>query len=204
MNKFISSWDDGTKTDLQLAKLLKKYHIPAIFYIKTTCELSLTEIRKLSEDFEIGGHTSSHPQDLKLLNDVELKDEIEDNKLYLEQLIGKKITSFCYPRGRFDARVKKAVEKAGFKEARTVKVFNIKEPDDPFETNTTLHLTYPRAEYNGKDVFQMARQCIDEFAKGKIEYLHFWGHSNEANRFKLFSRLESLFTYIDKEINNKQ
>ena len=33
--KIRSSWDDGKKSDLRLADLLKEYKIPAVFYIPT-------------------------------------------------------------------------------------------------------------------------------------------------------------------------
>ena len=44
-----TSWDDGSKLDLKIAKLLYKYKLTGTFYIPTGCELTPNEIKKLSE-----------------------------------------------------------------------------------------------------------------------------------------------------------
>ena len=70
-----TSWDDGHELDLRLADLLRKYKLPATFYINTVSEekregkdLSEDDIVSLAKDFEIGGHTVSHPPDMKALS----------------------------------------------------------------------------------------------------------------------------------------
>lgn len=68
--KIETSWDDGSELDLKLAKMLKKYCLPATFYLPYMCELNLTQICFLSKDFEIGSHTLSHP----LLTRISKKD----------------------------------------------------------------------------------------------------------------------------------
>ena len=60
MKDFITSWDDGRYQDFRLAELLKKYEIPAIFYIPVNCEIDKDGILKLAKDFEIGSHTLTH------------------------------------------------------------------------------------------------------------------------------------------------
>ena len=93
--KIISSFDDGHPLDLVIADALKKNSINGIFYIPNTNNgnllLTINEIKQLSNDgFEIGGHTVTHPNDMKELTDEQLKKEIFDNKTYLENIIGKK------------------------------------------------------------------------------------------------------------------
>ena len=71
MNKKLlvtTSWDDGHKLDIRLAALLKKYGIKGTFYIcpqdhefKNEDLLSTQDILTISKDFEIGGHTITHP-----------------------------------------------------------------------------------------------------------------------------------------------
>jgi len=197
--RFISSWDDGKRLDLRLAKLLKKYNIPAIFYIPTCCELTDDEIMSLYKmGFEIGGHTFSHPQDLKLLNHIELECEIESNKKFLEDILKTKITKFCYPRGRYDDNVIEAVIKAGYKEARTTKVLCNKEPDNRFKTSTTIHI-YQRSEYKEIDWLKLAK---DLFIKTKKEngVYHLWGHSHEIDRDNNWEKLEELLKFIRENI----
>ena len=111
--KFFSSWDDGGKFDGKLADLLLYYGLPGTFFIPSQCNLELEQILEIAKNFEIGGHTVSHFQNLKLLDDDFLKAEILDNKIWLEEILGKKVTQFCYPRGRFDDRIIQAVKAAG-------------------------------------------------------------------------------------------
>ena len=59
-----TSWDDGSLSDMRLAELLIKYHIPATFYlpidnIERRC-LGRAEISSLARDFDIGCHTYHH------------------------------------------------------------------------------------------------------------------------------------------------
>ena len=99
--KFVTSWDDGNTLDYELAKLLLKYRLPGIFYIPTNCEMLPIDIVRLSESgFEIGAHTNSHSQNLHHLELEEQIGEIRENKIWLEEMLGKKVTSFCYPRGK--------------------------------------------------------------------------------------------------------
>ena len=88
-----TSWDDGHKLDLKLAKLLKKYGIRGTFYISPKNRefreedlLSDEEIIKLDRDFEIGAHTMTHPR-LTKISEREAFNEIIDSKKYLENLI---------------------------------------------------------------------------------------------------------------------
>lgn len=202
--QFITSWDDGGINDINLAMMLLKYNIPAIFYIPSNCELNEEQIEWLSQEFEIGGHTVSHHQDMKLLPREVIRSEIVDNKKWLEDITGKKVDSFCYPRGRFNEMVKEEVKKAGYLEARTVRVNNFSKPEDKLETETTLHLSYPwRKEYEGDDVFLLAREYVDKFSRGEIEYLHFWGHSNELAKYDLWDEVEDLFQYINNKLRSK-
>lgn len=197
-NKVITSWDDGKIEDLKIAELLCKYKIPAIFYIPTTTELKPEQIKGISQDFEIGAHTWSHPSDMKLLNDRDLEWEIRENKILLENIIGRPITKFCYPRGRHDARVRKAVADAGFTEGRTTIIGWTETPADPFQMHTTVHV-YQRSEYNGVPWEEYARRKFLEAQSGG-GYFHLWGHSYEVARDGNWEKLEELFKWINENL----
>jgi peptidoglycan/xylan/chitin deacetylase (PgdA/CDA1 family) len=194
----VTSWDDGRKQDMRLADLLRKYDLPAIFYIPVqTRELATYQIQEIAKDFEIGGHTVSHAH-LNLVSLEDAKVEIEVSKKWLEDLIGKEVTSFCYPRGRYNNDVKKLVKEAGFKEARTTKVLYV-DSEDPFETRTSVHI-YNRNEY-GDDGWM--RVAIDMMHKAKEEggIFHVWGHSWEIDKYDWWNALEELFKIIRKELD---
>lgn len=192
--RFVSSWDDGRIQDLQLAALLRKYKLPAIFYIPSTvCDLDHAQIIDLAKDFEIGGHTMTHPQDIKQLKSKDVWWEISENKSDLQGILGKEITKFCYPRGRFNDRVVELVKKAGYSEARTTKVLKTV-MSDPFRSPTTIHV-FQRPEYMGIDWFMLAQAQAEVAAKNGSTF-HIWGHSWEIDRDGNWSRLEEFFDWL--------
>lgn len=75
--------------------------------------------RELAEsDMEIGCHTMNHPSLNKTPSD-RLDMEIVASKALLEDQLGMKITSFCYPKGRYNRSVLEKVEQAGYRGACT-------------------------------------------------------------------------------------
>jgi peptidoglycan/xylan/chitin deacetylase (PgdA/CDA1 family) len=193
----VFSFDDGRKDDFKLAQLLKQYGFKATFYIPNNCELSIPDIKIISDYHEIGGHTVSHPMDLKLLTDRQLKFEIGHNKKTLEEITGKPVTSFCYPRGRYDERAIKVLKDLGFKDARTTVVLNTTPPKDLFRIQTSVHIHPDRKEYQGEYWLDVCKSVFD-FAKKKGDqgYFHLWAHSWEISKFKLWEEFEQLLKYI--------
>lgn len=80
---------------------------------------------------EIGSHTRSHPI-LPMVDDGELRDELAGSRSALETMIGKPVTSFCYPNGDFDGRVERAVSEAGYECAAAVQSGMNSAKDNPF------------------------------------------------------------------------
>src|SRR3989344_5582292 len=96
-----TSWDDGDVLDERLAAMLEKYGLKGTFYIPRDYwgeRLSDDAIRALSEKFEIGAHTLTHA-DLTKLSLDEAEKEIRGSKQWLEEVTGKPVGMFCYPRG---------------------------------------------------------------------------------------------------------
>ena len=62
--------------------------------------LTIEEIRYISSlGFEIGSHGVSHSVMSRLSDDEQFK-ELDQSKNFLENLIQKPVTAFCYPYGR--------------------------------------------------------------------------------------------------------
>ena len=102
-----TSWDDGHRCDVKLARMLKEHGLKATFYVAPENQefakqdlLSLPEIRELSQDFEIGAHSMTHRR-LPTIPEQEAATEIIESKEVLEQIIGKEIEVFCYPGGAY-------------------------------------------------------------------------------------------------------
>lgn len=192
--KFRSSWDDGDPLDYKIGQLLLQYRLPGIFYIPSCTQLEEPAIKLLAKNgFEIGGHTVSHPSDMKLLTEEQIELEVLENKIWLELIIGKPITKFCYPRGRYDDRVIKALQIAGFLEARTTVVMETKSRD-PYKTDTAVHV-YQRKEYNNIDWFEIACGMVAQ-AVALDGVFHIWGHSWEIERDGNWQKLEMFFDWL--------
>lgn len=139
--KVIFSFDDGYMDNFSEAlPILKEFGYTAIFYIpyefigkKDMFPRDIRESNRaehnrimgweqvtslLREGMEIGSHTLSH-NNLKEMNDAQAKREIVESKKYIEEKLGEKITSFCYPGGQFNEKHTNWVERAGYSSACT-------------------------------------------------------------------------------------
>ncbi len=223
MNRVIvtTSWDDGHILDFQLATLLKKYDLAGTFYIAPKnreidpkSRLSDDDILTLSKDFEIGSHTMTHP----VLTDVSLKEgaqEITSSKHYLEALLHKEVTSFCYPRGDFDKSITAEVRRAGYRYARTTEEYVLDLSGDINAMGTSLdahRLPIPRLV---QSLLQLARFCrwqplrilknISWERRAKTLFdnvlrdggvFHLWGHSWALEKAGDWEKLERVLDYV--------
>jgi peptidoglycan/xylan/chitin deacetylase (PgdA/CDA1 family) len=136
------SVDDGFPEDARAADLLSKYGFQATFYIPARnsehAVMAPSQIRELSQQFEIGGHTYNHTA-LGCLPDEKAFAEIQDGKKWLEDLLGEPVVSFCYPQGKFNSRTPALVKRAGFLGGRTC-LFNLHTfPKNPFLWGLSTH-----------------------------------------------------------------
>lgn len=200
MKKLISV-DDGCQLDLKIAKLCKKYGIEAIFYIpvdyiglayqKGYEPLSPQAYSYIADNFEIGSHGLTHSY-LTRIPLEEAREEIFESKKMIENVTGKKVTKFCYPRGYFNSDIKTMVEEAGYESARTVTIGHLNSGDDPYEEKTTVHIGCPvRPEYEGTTWLDYARDMMNRADKDSI--YHAWGHSHEIQRYNEWKNIEVFF-----------
>jgi peptidoglycan-N-acetylglucosamine deacetylase len=212
-----TSWDDGHRYDVRLARMLKEHGLKATFYVAPENQefakddlLSLPEIRDLSQDFEIGAHSMTHRR-LPTISEQEAAREISESKAVLEQVIGKEIKAFCYPGGAYTKLHVQLVKDTGYRYARTVARYTFK-VEDPYEAGTSLHVYNHRF---GFDLWQTARfvkfqpikvlRCLEWDALAKVMFdqvikeggiYHIWGHSWEIDEHGDWELLEDVFRYI--------
>ena len=195
------SFDDGAKQDIGLAQMLKQYGFEknTIFFVPNNCELPVESLRELSnQGFELGGHTQSHPNDMKLLNEEQLIKEIGGNAKWLEDITGKKPKWFCYPSGRYNEDTIRIVKKFGFEKARTVLVGEYKQPKNNFRIATSVHIYPNRKEYKGKSWLAYAYDILEKASREKDGVFHVWGHSFELAKYNLFDEFEELLKKIEQ------
>jgi peptidoglycan/xylan/chitin deacetylase (PgdA/CDA1 family) len=207
-----TSWDDGHQLDLRMASELASRGVAGTFYVAPECRelpmdrrLGPADLRELSEGFEIGAHTRTHPR-LTELPPEQAREEVRAGREALEQVIGLPVTSFCYPYGAYSEDHPEMVRAAGFTTARTVERFRTDVPNDLFRMGTTTHgyrhlvdgpqilrrARSPRqavAMWRNWDV--LGRRLLDEVeATGGV--FHLWGHSWEIDANGDWGRLAAV------------
>jgi peptidoglycan-N-acetylglucosamine deacetylase len=217
-----TSWDDGNRSDLKVAELLHSRNLSGTFYVPITPHrgqpaLSHAELRTLSSNcFEIGAHGFSH----KLLWGLpaeELAREVGPCKPILEDILGTRVRMFCYPKGRYDSNVVRALKKAGYCGARTVCMLATGTEFKPFEIPTTLQI-FPHPKFNYIKNMVRARRVESlqvylanrtwlgnwlELAERLFDSVlqrggiwHLWGHSWEIDELGLWEDLGRILDYV--------
>jgi peptidoglycan/xylan/chitin deacetylase (PgdA/CDA1 family) len=132
---FTLSVDDGHATDLKTAEILSRLGLQATFYVPAHNDerpvMRVPEVVELSRAFEIGGHTMNHRR-VHRLSYRDAYAEISDGKKWLEDVLSKEVTSFCYPGGKSNPITRKIVANLGFIGARTSQINLHTAPADPF------------------------------------------------------------------------
>lgn len=81
--------------------------------------MSAGQLRSLPADLvDIGSHSMMHRK-LPELPIEQVMDELRDSKKLLEDVLGRQVTAFAYPHGRYDAGTIGLVEAAGYRYAYT-------------------------------------------------------------------------------------
>lgn len=216
-----TSWDDGHVLDLKVADLLNKHGLTGTFYIARQYldeRMTETQLRNLSQNHELGAHTLTHPT-LTEIDDTQAREEIVGSKSWLEDVIGKPVTSFCYPKGMYTTSHRDMVQAAGYSIARTVVPYHFR-GDDPFQMPTTLHIyPFPLRPIKGLRGIRtrlqpirrfmphrsrlnvpftalaswtsLAKSLLDE-AQRRDGIWHLWGHSWEIDKFDMWSQLDDI------------
>jgi len=222
-----TSWDDGHPLDLRLAELLARYGLPGTFYVPRRAEQAVmadTQLRELAKAFEIGAHTLSHVV-LPGVADSVAEREIRDSKTYLQDLLGRPVPMFCFPRGRFRARHVRMLTRAGFLGARTTELFSLRPPvhRDGIVLLPTSIQAYPHGPVsylrNFARRFAWANfRCYVQVSEGRawgrtaaalLNYaanrggvFHLWGHSWEIEACNQWRQLEDVFRLVNEQKPN--
>ena len=133
----VFTFDDGHPSHVEQAlPILRRHGWPAVLNLKLgnlePGSFTAADVRRLlAAGWELGAHTFTHP-DLRTLDDVELTREVAGSRAEIERRFGVRVDFFCYPAGRYDARVVAAVRAAGFLGATTT-TEGLTTPESPYE-----------------------------------------------------------------------
>jgi len=142
----VITFDDGYRDNLTVAApLLIERGIPFTIFITSdlaaACHaqfLSQGDLRQLAAQpgVTIGTHGRSH-RPLTECTDQELDSELCGSRSWLEDLLGRPVTSMSYPHGAMDERVRRAVAAAGYSIATCSRIGCYRVGDDPLQVPRT-------------------------------------------------------------------
>jgi peptidoglycan/xylan/chitin deacetylase (PgdA/CDA1 family) len=144
----VISFDDGYLSQYtQAFPVLRAHHWPGVLnmevnFLHGVGALVPWRVRKLiAAGWELDDHTLTHP-DLTTLDAAELWRQVDVSRVELRRMFHVPVDFFCYPAGRYDARVIDDVKRAGFLAATTTN-YGLARPPGLF--------TLDRIRINGSD-----------------------------------------------------
>jgi peptidoglycan/xylan/chitin deacetylase (PgdA/CDA1 family) len=143
----VISFDDGYTSDLTNALPVLRAHgwegELNLEVDQTRFDLKPDAVRTLIRaGWEVDAHTFTHP-DLTTVDDAQLRHEVAGSRAVLRRTYGVPVTFFCYPAGRYDARVIAAVRAAGYLGATTTELGLASPAEPPYQLK--------RIRVNGRD-----------------------------------------------------
>jgi len=112
-------------------------------YINQSDYLSIDNIQEIAKSgMEIGSHSVNHPN-LTIVNQEKRNFELTKSKSELENIVGKTVSSFCYPSGNYNDEVAEDVRKSGYLIATTTKIGT--------SSTSADKITLPRQRINSSD-----------------------------------------------------
>jgi peptidoglycan/xylan/chitin deacetylase (PgdA/CDA1 family) len=214
------SVDDGHPTDHRTVDLLQQYGLKATFYIpganSERAVMEPGEIREIDRLFEVGSHTLNHLR-LTWITPEKAWREISDGKKASEDMLGHEVVSFCYPGGKFNRRVAKQVEEAGFLAGRTCMYFLNNYPRNPFLWGVSAYAnTYPAyvqlrhcflegnfagsyhyvTTFKARTAWAAQFMCALQHVSREGGMAHLYFHSWEIDQNDEWDELESVFKAI--------
>jgi peptidoglycan/xylan/chitin deacetylase (PgdA/CDA1 family) len=208
-----TSWDDGNEKDLRIASLLVERGLRGTFYVPRAAEctkiMSTSQIRELADmpGVEIGSHTLTHP-DLRRVPAARFREEVLGGRAWLEDVIGRPVPAFCYPKGLHTRRMGQILKEWDFDVARTTINGVSRGAVDSHRMPTTMqfydHHRLSQVRHALKEgnlghlagVWQVHTADATICARVKrivqeqeVDYFHLWGHSWEIDRHELWDQL---------------
>lgn len=117
------TFDDGYRNNLEIAApILNEFEMPfSVFVVVDNLHeskkeyLDKTLLKELSDNplASIGSHSKTHAK-LTECSPEQIRNEVRDSKSYLEDLLGKEVSAFSYPHGKFNSFIRDEVMKAGY------------------------------------------------------------------------------------------
>jgi peptidoglycan/xylan/chitin deacetylase (PgdA/CDA1 family) len=122
----VLTFDDGYDSVYRnVVPVLKRLHWPGVLYLalgntRNPDGVSRTQVTRMIHDdgWELGSHTINH-LDLTTLGPAQLREETAGARDLIRRWFHRTPKDFCYPAGRYNARVIRALRRAGYLSSTT-------------------------------------------------------------------------------------
>lgn len=135
--------------------VLRSRHVPVAMFVHTDYvgdqqgrpKMTWDQLKELDREglVTVCSQTRTHPADLRRLSAASLAEEMSGSKAALERQLGHPARYIAYPNGKFDTRVARAAQKAGYVMAFTERLTPIEESPNLFMVSRYVHTKYRQA-----------------------------------------------------------
>ncbi|MGV8898779.1 MAG: polysaccharide deacetylase family protein [Burkholderiaceae bacterium] len=218
---FTFSTDDGHPLDIKIADILSKNNANGTFYIPVNNRegrdvMPQQMMQEIGSLFEIGSHTKDHCP-LKILSLEDARYQVIEGKRQLENMLGRNVVGFCYPRGSYFPKHVDIVRAAGFQYARNSMNLCFDAGPNPYEMSTTVQfyphdrMTYLRNYVKNENwskrhegLWLALKQkdwlnrlySLFEWSCQHGTMFHLWSHSWEIERLNAWQELDTFLAYV--------
>ncbi len=172
------SYDDGSRNDIRLIETFNKYGAKATLNLVSnwTCAentLHKDEIIEISKTHEIANHTKDHVWNERIPLS-QMVSQVIDAKNFLEDIIGKPVTGYAYPNGKYNKELLDLLRGLGISYARTAaQLRTFAHPEDFMLWSGTCHHDNSVGD---------AKNFINLKSYSKLPIFYVWGHSHDFER----------------------
>lgn len=196
---FTMSYDDGSKNDIRLTEIMKRYGLKGTFNINSALfgkggewRLSASEVKELYDDpsFEVAVHGARHTS-LTVMDKAQAAKDVLSDRETLENLFGRVIKGMAYASGAFDDDVVQILKDCGISYSRTViSTEDFEIPRDWLKLPATCHHDNPR-------LFDLLDKFLNEpkssyYWANRPKLFYLWGHSHEFQNNQNWDRIEKV------------
>jgi peptidoglycan/xylan/chitin deacetylase (PgdA/CDA1 family) len=135
--------------------ILRRRRVPVTMFVHTDFvgnrqgrpKMTWAQLTELDREglVTIASQTRSHPEDLRQLSDAKLREEMTGSKQALERRLGHEVPYIAYPNGKYDARVARAAQAAGYRLGFTEALRPAERAPNLFMVPRYVHTKYRQA-----------------------------------------------------------
>ncbi len=177
------SYDDGVEEDRRLVEIFNQYGLKGTFHLNSGRQgvSTLADARVLYQGHEVSCHSKNHPT-LERIPNVCILNQMLEDRLALERLVGYPVRGMSYPNGGYNSEILPILTSAGIVYSRTtLSTGKYSLPDNWLVWHPTCH--------HNDDLLARGEHFKQLHSLFSVFYI--WGHSYEFARQNNWALIEN-------------